>query len=42
MSNDVVAQQSEQEKGDSCADAFVALAAVCLLVTTVVFWVSNQ
>lgn len=42
MSNDVVAQQSEHKNGDSCADAFVALAAVCLFVTTVLFWVSNQ
>ncbi len=42
MSNDVVTQQSEQGNGDSCADAFVALAAICLFVTTVLFWVSNQ
>ena len=42
MSNDVVVQQSEQKDGDSCADAFVALAAICLFVTTALFWVSNQ
>jgi hypothetical protein len=40
MSNEVVAQ--EQENSDSCIDAFVALVVICLIVTTTVFWVSNQ
>jgi|GEM_PF-1221010 hypothetical protein len=40
MSNEVVTQ--EQENSDSCTDAFVALVAICLIVTTAVFWVSNQ
>ncbi|MEH6617224.1 MAG: hypothetical protein V7699_05260 [Porticoccus sp.] len=40
MSNEVIAQ--EQENSDGCADAFVALVAICLIVTTAVFWVSNQ
>lgn len=42
MSDDVVDQQSEQESSDSCTDALVALAVVCLFVITMVFWVSNQ
>ena len=42
MSNEVVTSEVEQDNGDSCADAFVALAAICLFVTTVIFWISNQ
>lgn len=43
MTNEVDAiQQAEKQTGDSCADAFAAIATVSLLVLTMVFWLSNQ
>ncbi len=42
MSNEVVTNEVEQGNSDSCADSFVAFAVICLFVTTVIFWISNQ
>jgi hypothetical protein len=42
MTDEVVSQQSEAQNSDSGADAFAAIATVCLFVVTVLFWLSHQ
>lgn len=43
MNNEVDAViEAEKTAGDARADAFAAIATVCLLVGVVIFWLSNQ
>lgn len=42
MSDQAVSQQQEVQNSDSGADAFAAVATVCLFVATILFWLSHQ